>query len=87
MMVVSKNDAEYLKNHFPGNKIVHLPSFHANDGVEILAVRRICLYNGNIEVPENAHAVSYLINEVFNDLDIPLIIAGMNPPERIKKLV
>jgi len=88
MMVVSKNDAEYLKNHFPDNKIVHLPSFHANDGVEALAGSgAYALYNGNIEVPENAHAVSYLINEVFNDLDIPLIIAGMNPPERIKKLV
>jgi hypothetical protein len=88
MMVVSKNDAEYLKNHFPDNKIVYLPSFHANDGIETLAGSgEYALYNGNIEVPENAHAVSYLINEVFNDLDIPLIIAGMNPPERIKKLV
>ena len=45
------------------------------------------LYHGNIEVPENSHAAAYLINEVFNDIDIPLIIAGMNPPERIKKMV
>jgi glycosyltransferase involved in cell wall biosynthesis len=44
------------------------------------------LYNGNIEVPENAHAVRYLIREVFNDIDFPLKVAGMNPPERIKKL-
>jgi hypothetical protein len=88
MLVVSKNDTEYLKKHFPGNKVIHLPSFHANDGVESLTGSgEFALYNGNIEVPENAHAVSYLINEVFNDLNIPLIIAGMNPPDWIKKLV
>jgi hypothetical protein len=88
MMVVSKNDAAYLKKFFPDNKIVHLPSFHANDSVEILTGSgNYALYNGNIEVPENAHAVCYLINEVFNDLNIPLVIAGMNPPKRIRKLV
>ena len=88
MMVVSKNDSEYLKKHFPHNNIIHLPSFHANETVEAqTGSGAYALYNGNIEVPENAHAVSYLINEVFNDLDIPLIIAGMNPPVRIKKLV
>jgi len=88
MMVVSKNDAEYLKKHFPDNGIIYLPSFHANESVEGLTGKGgYALYNGNIEVPENAHAVNYLINEVFNDLDIPLVIAGMNPPNHINKLV
>jgi hypothetical protein len=88
MLVVSKNDATYLQRHFPQKKVVYLPSFHANTKVETLpGSGHYALYNGNIEVPENAHAVSYLINDVFNDLDIPLVIAGMNPPERIRKLV
>jgi hypothetical protein len=88
MLVVSKNDAEYLRRHFPQNNIIYLPSFHANNTVEgLTGTGGYALYNGNIEVPENAHAVNYLINEVFNDLDIPLVIAGMNPPNRIKKLV
>jgi len=87
MLVVSEKDAEYLSIRFPDNPVAYLPSFHANDKIEsIPGSGKYALYNGNIEVPENAHAVKYLIKEVFNKLDIPLIVAGMNPPEYIYKL-
>ena len=87
MLVVSQMDTQYLKTHFPGNKVEYLPSFHANNHVEsIVGQGDYALYNGNIEVPENAHAVAYLIEQVFNNIDIPLIIAGMNPPDYIQKL-
>ena len=87
MLVVSKHDTEYLHRHFPGQDVVYLPSFHANDEVECVPGKGdYALYNGNIEVPENAHAVKYLIREVFNDIGMPLIVAGMNPPEHIVRL-
>ncbi|MCD4790128.1 MAG: glycosyltransferase family 1 protein [Bacteroidales bacterium] len=87
MLVVSEKDTEYLGKHFPENKVEYLPSFHANEKVESKTGKGdYALYNGNIEVPENAHAVSYLINGVFNDLNIPLVVAGMNPPQYIQKL-
>ncbi len=87
MLVVSKDDTDYLKRHFPYNEVHYLPSFHANEEVDSRpGSGEYALYNGNIEVPENAHAVKYLIREVFNDIDIPLIVAGMNPPEAIFKL-
>ena len=87
MLVVSEEDTEYLKAHFPQKEVKYLPSFHANDEVDILTGKgTYALYNGNIEVPENAYAVEYLVKEVFNDLDIPLLVAGMNPPEHIQKL-
>lgn len=87
MLVVSQKDREYLQLHFPGKRIEYLPSFHTNECIETLSGSGdYALYNGNIEVPENAHAVSYLIEQVFNDIDLKLVIAGMNPPERIKKL-
>jgi len=82
MLAVSQEDTEYLINFFPENDVAYLPSFHANDSVKSESGRgKYALYNGNIEVPENAHAVEYLMREVFNDLNIPLVIAGMNPPE------
>ncbi len=88
MLVVSEEDTRYLQKHFPGQKVEFLPSFHANEKMESLTGKGdYALYNGNIEVPENAHAVKYLINEVFSDLDIPLKVAGMNPPQEIKDLV
>ncbi len=87
MLVVSQHDAEYLHYHFPENKVEYLPSFHANEVVESIKGKgSFALYNGNIEVPENAHAVKFLIKEVFNNLEEKLVVAGMNPPEYIQKL-
>jgi hypothetical protein len=45
------------------------------------------LYHGNIEVPENEFAANFLINQVFTDKKHKLIVAGMNPPDSIKKLI
>lgn len=88
MLVVSEKDTEYLKTNFPQTQVEYLPSFHANEKVESLLGRGdYALYNGNIEVPENAFAVDYLVNEVFNGSKMQLVIAGMNPPDHIIKLV
>lgn len=87
MLVVSKEDTNYLKKHFPGKKIHFLPSFHANNEIESqTGSGSYALYNGNIEVPENAHAVKWLISEVFNGTGTKLKVAGMNPPGYITKL-
>ena len=87
MFVVSQEDTEYLSKMFPGNKVEYLPSFHANKEIESLTGQgEYALYNGNIEVPENAFAISFLINKVFKNIQTPLVIAGMNPPEHILKL-
>lgn len=87
MLAVSLHDTEYLQEHFPGKSIYHLPSFHANDHVSILpGTGDYALYHGNIEVPENEYAATFLITKVFNGIDIPLIIAGMKPREKFRKL-
>ena len=88
ILAVSQSDADYLQRVFPENKVIHLPSFHANNEINVLPGKgEYALYHGNIEVPENYHAVRFLVREIFNDLDIPLVIAGMKPPEHIKKLI
>lgn len=85
MLVVSRSDADYLRSKFMKDNIVHyLPSFHANEEVNIKPGNgNFVLYHGNIEVPENEMAASFLINKVFASTDYPLVIAGMNPPSRI----
>ena len=88
MLVVSEEDTIYLSDHFPDNKVEYLPSFHANNELNPLPGRgTYALYNGNIEVPENAHAVKFLIREVFSKTDIPFKVAGMNPPDSVRELV
>ncbi len=87
MLVVSQHDTDYLKKHFKNSKINFLPSFHANNTFDVKPGKgKYALYHGNIEVPENAFAASFLINEVFKYLDVSLVIAGSNPPQNIQKL-
>lgn len=87
MLVVSEEDTQYLQEHFPKVKVEYLPSFHANDEISAESGKGdFALYNGNIEVPENAHAVEFLISEVFSKNNHQLVVAGMNPPEHIQKL-
>lgn len=87
MLAVSQHDADYLQRHFPDRQIHHLPSFHASDAVSILPGKGdYALYHGNIEVPENEFAATFLITKVFNNSNIPLIIAGMKPRERFRKI-
>lgn len=87
MLAVSQHDTEYLQRHFPGKNIYHLPSFHANNHVSVLPGKGdYALYHGNIEVPENEFAATYLVTKVFDGLDIPLIIAGMKPRAKFIKL-
>jgi len=88
MLAVSKKDTEYLKKRFKNKKATHLPSFHANNELNIKTGKGdYVLYHGNIEVPENEHAAKYLMNDVFSGCRFKLIIAGMNPPEKIKQMV
>ena len=88
MLVVSQTDCDYLTKQFPEKKVVYLPSFHGNSEVKSVPGKgNYVLYHGNLSVAENALAAEYLVNEVFNDLPIPLKIAGLNPSESLKKLV
>lgn len=87
MLVVSECDTDYLKKVFPGKDIRFLPSFHANNAINIEAGSGdYALYHGNIEVPENEAAVEFLIRKVFAGSKHRLIIAGMNPQKRIIEL-
>ncbi len=88
MFVVSEEDTAYLKKHFPGVSVHYLPSFHANSKIITLeGTGDYTLYHGNIEVPENEASAAFLINKVFAGSSHRLIIAGMNPPQRIVQLV
>lgn len=87
MLVVSESDTQYLKSKFPQSDIRYLPSFHTNEVVSIApGIGDYTLYHGNIEVPENAAAATFLISKVFANSPHRLIIAGMNPPKRIVEM-
>ena len=88
MFAVSRKDTEYLQKHFKNNNIKYLPSFHANDRLDILPGKNnYALYHGKLSVAENYNAAVFLIKKIFKNLDIPLIIAGLDPPKHLVSLV
>ncbi|HHN47969.1 MAG TPA: glycosyltransferase family 1 protein [Bacteroidales bacterium] len=87
MLTVSKADTRYLQEHFPHKKVIHLPSFHPSDDFNVLTGKgNYALYHGNLSVPENTVAAEFLAKEVFYDSKIPLVVAGLNPPESLKRI-
>jgi hypothetical protein len=46
-----------------------------------------CLYHGNLSVAENERAVEWLMEQVFDSLDIPFIVAGKDPSPSLRKTV
>ncbi|MEP7322866.1 MAG: hypothetical protein ABI761_13145 [Saprospiraceae bacterium] len=58
------------------------PSFKIPEGTGGYA-----LFHGDLTIRENELAVHFLIRDVFNELDIPLIIAGFNPSPKLKNMV
>ena len=88
MLVVSQSDAEYLKDKFPENEVIYLPSFHSNEEIILKQGKgEYVLYHGNLSVPENEEAATFLTENIFNDIEIPFIIAGLNPSDKLKKLI
>ena len=85
---LSEQDAVLYKDLFDAPDIHYLPAFLPYT----LAVCKegngcFCLYHGNLSVNENEKAVEWLLENVFNDLEVPFIVAGRDPSEKIKYLI
>jgi hypothetical protein len=86
MLTVSREDQQYLKSQFPGNKVEYLPSFHHDDTVSIFPGQSdFALYHGNLSVGENIRAAEHLIKNVFSGSPVRFIIAGMDPPSGLRE--
>lgn len=82
LIAISKKDADYFATHF--DKVAFVPAFHPHKEVNIKTGKgSYALYHGNLSVAENFNAVRFLVSEVFNDLNIPLKVAGLHPPRHL----
>ncbi len=83
ILAISENDKAYFSKEF--SRVEHIPAFHPFKEVKCKNGKGdYVLYHGNLSVAENENAVNFLLDQVFNDLDIPLKIAGLNPPRQLK---
>ncbi len=85
IFAIAQQDFDYFSKRY-GN-VYLLPGFNALDSVCSETGRGdYVLYHGNLSVRENADAAEWLIENVFSELEIPCVIAGLNPSEKLQKL-
>lgn len=84
--VIEKDAEEYKK--LGAKEISYIPLFLPFNRVNTSAGKgAFCLYHGDLSIAENEKAATWLVKDVFNTLQIPLVIAGKNPPGRLQKLL
>ncbi len=87
LWAVTKKDVEVYKNKFDDSNIKYLPLFLPQWTIECKpGMGSFCLYHGKLSVDENEYAAAWLIKNIFSKLEIPLIIAGMNPSASLQNL-
>ena len=85
IFAITQSDADYFAGKYQNVSLI--PGFNALDSVCSESGRGdYVLYHGNLSVRENADAAEWLIEHVFSKLEIPCVIAGLNPSEKLQKL-
>lgn len=86
LLTISQTDNNYFSAKY--KPVFYVPAFHPYTTVRSFTGRgEYALYHGNLSIPENVHAVTKLLNQVFKDSKIPFKIAGLNPPPSLWRLV
>jgi Glycosyl transferases group 1 len=81
---VSQQDATLYQQQFNAKDVFHLPVFIPyTEAVGKQGNGYYCLYHGNLSINENEEAVVWLLENVFNKLAIPFVIAGKAPSQRL----
>jgi hypothetical protein len=86
LIAISTNDEAYFKQWKANTH--YIPAFHPNTFVESQLGRgEYVLFHGKLSVPDNERAAIWLVEEVIAGMEIPFIIAGMEPTQRLKDLI
>lgn len=83
---ISRNDAAHFESKFSNAE--YIPAFHSNEKVTVQPGRgQFAFYHGNLAIGENNEAAFYLVNDVFKNSSVTLIIAGSKPSVELKNIV
>lgn len=84
---LSKEDCLTYRKLFKATNIHYLPAFIPNNTVTSKVGKgNFILYHGNLSVAENEKTATWLMEKIFRDLDIPFVIAGKNPSDKLVEL-
>ena len=83
VFTISESDHNYFQRKYSKSNLIG--AFHQADGVRLPQGNgKYCFYHGNLSVGENNRAAIYLVDEVFSNIDTPLIIAGSGASFELK---
>ena len=84
---ISGEDIRLLKDEYHLTNTKFLPAYPAWQQVTgEEGIGSLCLYHGNLSVPENEEAAIWLLRKVFIHVRKPFVIAGKKPSKRLQKL-
>ena len=87
LLTITNKDAKKYKENFNASNLTYLPAFLPYNSVSTKEGKgNYCLYHGNLSVSENEKAAMWLCENIFNKSDIPFVIAGKNPSEKLMLL-
>ncbi len=88
LLAVTQFDADMASECYQSKNIQVIPVFLPFQHISSpQGTGCYCLYHGNLSVDENEKAILWLLENVFDDLPIPLVIAGKNPGPKIYRAV
>ena len=89
IFALAHQDEAYFKNTFPNIPITYIPCFHANQHITTkIGTGKYIMYHGNLSVPENELAATYIIQHLSDKLNpIPIIVAGSNPSQTLRSKI
>ena len=86
-ITLTPEDGVFFRQQYPDADHECIRGFHPFDDVTSLTgTGSYCLYHGNLGHPENEEAAVFLLHQVFNQLPVPLVIAGKRPSARLLAL-
>jgi hypothetical protein len=84
ILAISPADARALSGRY--KNVINVIAFHPDEKVNVREGKgAYALYHGNLGIGENNEAALFLVRKVFNNLEIPLVIAGNNPSAELMK--
>ena len=87
LLALSKTDKADYETELHANDVQFLPAFVGWEKVTSQnGTGCFCLYHGNLSINENEEAAVWLLQNVFNKLQVPFVIAGKNPSQRLELL-
>jgi hypothetical protein len=86
IIAISKQDQSKLEKEY--TNISYVPAFHNCETMDIKTGKgNYALFHGDLSVKDNEESALYLIQNVFKDITIPFVIAGLHPTSRLTKAV